>query len=119
MQRSIESSYKSLAGLEGVIGEAGQSQRRQQEAPSAGDALEARRAPLPFRGDDLNGPPLAWTVIWDGTYSNLVGGYTSDEMRWWAYVLWDAGRLEEHGGRGVLERQWDECWDHDLRHDLL
>lgn len=55
MQRSIESSYKSLAGLEGVLSEAGQSHRRQQEAPSAGDALTARRAPLPLRGNDLNG----------------------------------------------------------------
>lgn len=40
-------------------------------------------------------------------------------MRRRAYVLWDAGRLEEQGGRGVMERQWDECWDHDPSDDLL
>lgn len=118
MQDSIASSYTPLAEFEGAFGETAQSYRRQ-EAPSAGDALTARRAPLPFLGDDdLGGPPLAWAVIWDGTYSNLFGEYMPDEMRRWAYVLWDAGRLEERGGRGVLERQWGECWDHDPRDDL-
>lgn len=44
--------------------------------------------------------------------------YTPEEMRRWAYVLWDAGRLEEHGGGCVLERPRDERWDRDLRDDL-
>lgn len=114
MQRSIKSSYIPLSPSEGILSEMRQAQQRQQ-APSARDALMAMRAPLPFRGDDLDGAPLAWTVIWAGTCSNLVGEYTSEEMRRWAYVLWDAGRLEELGVRGVLERQWDERWDDDPR----
>lgn len=118
MQRSIKSSYIPLWGFEGVLGLGRQAGQRQ-SAPSARDALMASRAPLPFRGEDIDGPPLAWTVIWGGTYSNLIGAYVSDEMRRWAYVLWDVGRLEGLGGRGVLERQWDDFWAHDPRDHLL
>lgn len=118
MRDSIASSHTPLTEFEGAFGLTAQSHRRQ-EAPSTGDALTARRAPLPFLGDGLDGPPLAWTVIWDGTYSNLFGEYMPDEMRRWAYVLWDERRLEQHGGRDVLERQWGECWDHDPRDNLL
>lgn len=106
MQRSIKSSYIPLWGFEGVLGLGRQAGQRQ-SAPSARDALMASRA------------PLAWTVIWGGTYSNLIGAYVSDEMRRWAYVLWDVGRLEGLGGRGVLERQWDDFWAHDPRDHLL
>lgn len=52
-------------------------------------------------------------------FEGVLGEYASDEMRRRAYVLRDAGRLEEHGGRGVLERLWDGCWDHDPSDDLL
>jgi len=117
MQRSIASSYIPLDGLEGIFGEAVQRRRRQQTL-SARDTLTTRRAPLPFHGDYLAGPPLAWTLLWGGTYSNLVGWYIPDELRRWAYVLWDADRLELQGGRGVLQSQWDECWEHDPRDDL-
>lgn len=118
MQRSVKSSYIPLWGFEGVLGLGRQAGQRQTE-PSARDALMASAAPLPFLGDGLDGPPLAWTVIWGGTYSSLIGAYVSDEMRRWAYVFWDADRLEGHGGRGVLERQWGEFWPHDPRDDLL
>lgn len=110
MQRSIVSSYIPINAVEGILGESQQSARRV-EQPAPEDRMTEERAPLLFTRDDLGGPPLAWTLIWAGTYSNLHGWYTSDEMRRWAYVFWDAERMEGWGGRKLLERQWEEFWD--------
>ncbi|RDL30361.1 uncharacterized protein BP5553_10239 [Venustampulla echinocandica] len=99
--------------LEGdALGETAQLQRRQ-EWPSSRDQKEQRRDPLPFEGDndrDANGPPLAWTLIWQGTYSNLYGHYVEDNIRRWGYVMWDAVRLERTGAKEVLARQWEADW---------
>ena len=77
-----------------------------------------RRDPLPFVGDpepdarpSSSCPPLAWTLVWKGTYSNLYGGYLEDEMRGWGYVMWDAARLETEGGAALLLKQWGTDWD--------
>lgn len=117
MQQSIVSSYIPISDVEGVLGETQQTQRREQE-PSLGDHMTEERVPMPFRGDGLDAPPLAWTLIWGGTYSNLYGWYTSDEMRRWAYVFWDGARLRSHGGEELLARQWEDCWDEDPREML-
>ena len=76
------------------------------------DSKQDRRDPLPFVGDpepdarsSLSCPPLAWTLVWKGTYSNLYGGYLEDEMRGWGYVMWDAARLETEGGTALLLKQ--------------
>lgn len=42
------------------------------------DLRQQRREPFPFRGDvedDPDGmyPPLSWTLVWKGTYSNIFG----------------------------------------------
>ncbi len=69
--------------------------------------LKMQRAePLPFNGDNEQGPPLAWTLIWQGIYSNLYGYVIPDEMRLWAYIMWDAERLEYTGAKEVLVRQF-------------
>ncbi|RAK95623.1 uncharacterized protein BO80DRAFT_469240 [Aspergillus ibericus CBS 121593] len=94
--------------LEGeALGETAQIMRRNRH-PSPRDSKEERRDPLPFQGDGLHDvhPPLAWTLIWRGTYSNLFGHYMEDSMRRWGYVMWDAARLERSGGKDVLKRQW-------------
>ncbi len=75
------------------------------------DQKMQRRDPLPFQGDsepDVKGqrPPLAWTLIWQNTYSNLYGYYISPGMRLWGYVMWDAVRLEQTGAKDVLIRQF-------------
>ena len=111
--------------LEGeALGETAQFQRRQ-EQPSNRDQKQQRRDPLPFQGDgepeaDGLGPPLAWTVMWQGTYSNLYGYYVQDVIRRWGYVMWDATRLERTGAKEVLRRQWEADWgDSDPRDNLL
>lgn len=117
MQRSIVKSFIPINSVDGILGEMEQDQRRR-ENPSAGDQMTEERAPFPFSRDDLGGPPLAWTLIWGGTYSNLYGWYTADEMRRWAYIFWDSERLEKHGGKELLLKQWEEYWDDDPRENL-
>ncbi|KJK62633.1 hypothetical protein P875_00095165 [Aspergillus parasiticus SU-1] len=111
--------------LEGeALGESAQSQRRQ-EHPSNRDLRQERRDPLPFQGDevpDTNGvrPPLAWTLIWRGSYSNLYGYYVQDVIRRWGYIMWDATRLDRTGAKELLARQWEADWgDTDPRDNLL
>lgn len=117
MKRSIVSSYIPLDSTLGIISDYWQDRRRQQ-APSYRDKLTDERVQLPFRGDCLDGPPVAWTTIWGGTYSNLIGTYLPDKIRTCGYIFWDADRLEASGGIAVLRRQWEELWDEDPRDDL-
>ncbi|ODM18747.1 hypothetical protein SI65_05364 [Aspergillus cristatus] len=79
--------------------------------PTDQDSKQKRRDPLPFQGDNEELPPLAWTLIWQGTYSNLFGWYIKDELRSWGYIMWDAARLERTGAKEVLHRQWKACWE--------
>lgn len=89
-----------------------------EEQLSERDLKQQARDPLPFAGDvepDAHGPspPLAWTLMWKGTYSNMYGdslGY-SDDIRRWGYVMWDAARLETEGGKDLLLRQWGSGYD--------
>src|ERR1700761_5356841 len=65
--------------LEGeALSEGVQSERRQ-AWPSPHDEKQDRRDPLPFNGDSEpdheSHPPLAWALMWGGTYSNLYGYY--------------------------------------------
>lgn len=105
-------------------GETAQWQLRQ-ERLSRREQKQQRRDPLPFTGDgdsETEGPrpPLAWTVMWSGTYSNLFGYCVQDVIRRWGYVIWDAARLERTGAKEVLARQYEEDWgDSDPRDNLL
>lgn len=118
----MTSSYITFNAIEGTLGETQQALRRQNH-PSERDRMQEERAPFPFRGDggESDMPPLAWTIIWDGTYSNLYGCYTSDEMRRWGYVFWDAARLESAEGKVMefLKQQWWQVWDGDDPRDNL
>ncbi|KAK4243616.1 hypothetical protein C7999DRAFT_18063 [Corynascus novoguineensis] len=96
--------------------------RRRQERLSDRDRKQQRRDPLPFEGDSdepgVNGritsrPPQAWTWAWRETYSNLYGYYIPDDVRRWAYVMWDAARLERMGAKEILLRQWEAEWGND------
>ncbi|KAK3935654.1 hypothetical protein QBC46DRAFT_396979 [Diplogelasinospora grovesii] len=123
MQQHISWPRGNFLGNE-ALGETAQFQRRR-ERPSHRDQKQQRHDPLPFEGDDesdANGlrPPLAWALMWRGTYSNLYGYYVQDVIRRWGYVMWDAARLEHTGAKKVLARQWEEDWrDSDPRDDLL
>jgi len=109
--------------LRDELGETAQWGRRQ-ERMSDRDRKQLRRDPLPFNGDDESDtdglhPPLAWTLLWGGTYSNLYGDYVQDVIRRWGYVMWDAWRLERTGAKELLMRQWEEDWgDSDPRDNL-
>ncbi|GAQ47300.1 similar to An01g01670 [Aspergillus niger] len=105
--------------VHGAFTHAAQSGRRAR-APSEQDEKEERREPLPFRGDRVDDyysdgayPPLAWTLLWKGTYSNMLGSYIPDEFHRWGYVMWDAARLERTGAKEVLARGWELMWGED------
>jgi len=83
---------------------------RRSESFSEQDRAELERHELPFTGDREDGPPLAWVVIWGGTYSNMYGDMVPDSLQEWGYVFWDAGRLVESGGEQELRREWAEVW---------
>lgn len=119
MQRYITTSYIPLNRTEGILGETYPILRRQHNQYDR-DRLQEERSPLPFRGDEEeDGPPLAWTLIWGGTYSNLYGYYIPEGMSHWGYVFWDAVRLERTGAKHLLKRQWDDYWDGDDPRDDL
>ncbi|GAB1217816.1 hypothetical protein ATERTT37_007059 [Aspergillus terreus] len=94
---------------------------RWREHPSERDAMQDRRDPLSFQGDRaaLVGsdgvwtslPPLAWTVLWRGTYSNIFGSYVPEEIQRWGYVLWDGKRMEETGTKEALARWLEKEWE--------
>lgn len=107
-------------GLEdgdGILSEAAQTLRRRNH-PSERDQMMAKRVLFPFRGDiepddnvgnDLL-PPIAWTMIWGGTYSSLYGAYASDGLRRVGYVFWDVQTILESWGDRVLWIEWKERW---------
>ncbi|KJK73997.1 hypothetical protein H634G_10728 [Metarhizium anisopliae BRIP 53293] len=108
--------------LDDAFSEGAQFHRRRNH-PSKRDLKQTRRKPLPFTGEtnasDLL-PPLGWTIIWHGTYSNLYGYYVQDCIRRWGYVIWDAVRLERTNATEVLAQQWRDDWgDSDPRNNLL
>lgn len=87
--------------------------RRRRRWPSRRDAMERRRDPMPFRGDretvvDAQGllyPPMAWVALWGGTYSNVFGDNLPAALRLWAYVMWDATRLDPVAGDVLVQVQ--------------
>ena len=93
-----------------ALGETAQLMRRDEKITEK-DWKQRRRDPLPFIDDVGTGPPLAWTLIWGGTYSNLFGIYIPQVYRCWGYVMWDAGRLKNSGGEEALALQWDNEYD--------
>ncbi|KAH7322378.1 hypothetical protein B0I35DRAFT_425739 [Stachybotrys elegans] len=120
IQQHMQASYIPLNTMEGIFGETEQALERSDTEPSDKNGMQERRDPLPFRGDsEPDAPPLAWTTIWGGTYSNLYGWYIPDELREWGYVFWDATTLEAIGGIELLRHQWDDCWGGDDPRDDL
>ncbi|OTB00957.1 hypothetical protein M426DRAFT_323846 [Hypoxylon sp. CI-4A] len=101
-----------------VLGETTQIGRRL-ETMSIRDIKEQRRDPLPFLGDEETLPPLAWTIMWDNTYSNLYGHYVQDIIRRWGYVMWDKIRIETMGARDLLLQQWKADWGDDDPRDMM
>jgi hypothetical protein len=83
---------------------------RWERAYSDRDLAQDEGRPMPFCGDDMVAPPLAWVRIWGETYSNLFGTFIPKQLRRWGYVMWDAQRLRETGAEDRLMREWDDMW---------
>ncbi|PYI00312.1 hypothetical protein BO78DRAFT_293494, partial [Aspergillus sclerotiicarbonarius CBS 121057] len=109
VERSVKPAKTSFLGGNnyGVFSYESQQDRRKR-APSERDEAQQRRDPLPFQGDHVSGvhPPLAWTLLWHGTYSNMLGYFIGDAITNWGYIMWDAARMEHTGAKDVLARQW-------------
>ncbi|KAM0429332.1 hypothetical protein ACHAPT_006547 [Fusarium lateritium] len=106
--------------LEDVILSKAAQQKRHREDVATRDDKPRQRDHMPFLGDNELGPPSAWALLWNESYSKLYGNYIPDEIRRWGYVIWDAARLERVGAARLLERQWKETWaDHDPRDEML
>ena len=113
MQKEISNPQSNF--FEEILSERAQCIRRRRH-PSDQDLKEERRDPLPFQGDNDNLPPLVWTIIWRGTYSNFFGWYIDYPTRFWGYIMWDAARVGGTGVREWLVREWWYFWnDHDPR----
>ena len=80
-----------------------------QQNPSDRILKHQQHDPIPFQGDNEDHPPLAWTLIWKGTYSMLLGKYLECDFRFWGYIMWDAARIHT-GAEEVLARQWEARW---------
>ena len=101
-----------------VMSQEAQKLRRRHHRSKRHDMCD-QRVDFPFRGDqepDENFgpeslPPLAWTMIWNDTYSSLYGMYTTDDLRRWGYVFWDKTTMEKLSGERVLRVQWEQNWD--------
>jgi hypothetical protein len=107
-----------------MFGETQQILRRRAN-PSERDKLQEERVSCPFIGDtdvDIShrwSPPISWTIIWEDTYSNLIGWYIPEELRRWGYVFWDVTRIDS-AARQVLKDQFAEAWeDNDPRDNVM
>jgi hypothetical protein len=68
------------------------------------DRAEYDRARLRFWGDDEDGPPLGWVILWRETYSNFFGDPVPPSLQDWGYVFWDLDRLIRMGGKDDIVR---------------
>lgn len=121
MQKHLERVYISFDTGTGLLGSTEQEIRRR-DSPTARDEMQDKRVPMPFVGDgNPDDLPIAWTLIWNGTYSNLYGSYLPEEIRPWGYIFWDEATLDATGGKELLRKQWVDYWDddYDPRDDIF
>lgn len=102
-------------------------EERRQHWYSQHDSAQDFRHKMPFDGDRLGSPPLAWVLFWRSEYSNLIGPYIPRELRRWGYAIWDAARLGSRAearidywsfnlcGRGEDEDPREETYDPSVR----
>lgn len=71
---------------------------------------EEWRGPSSFQHDNVDHPPLSWTLIWRDYYSELGSGLTKHDCRFWGHIMWDVARLERTGATEILFWQQGERW---------
>ncbi|KAI1754205.1 hypothetical protein F4782DRAFT_493622 [Xylaria castorea] len=81
---------------------------RSPDFPNARDQAEQRHDSMNFLSDSLplDGPPLAWVLLWHGVYVNHYGDFTPKSLKRWGYVMWDAGRWDNLGAKELIAQQW-------------
>lgn len=111
MQRCLTHDQNNDASLRDALGTAAQNDRREisLKFTDARDAAEQRRDPVHLVGDAVppEGPPLAWTFLWDGKYANVYGKYVPESVRRWGYIMWNEGRWSFAGAKELLAMQWE------------
>lgn len=80
--------------------------KRREKRYSDRDRAQDERDVMLFRGDRADAPSLAWTTIWQDTYSNIYGYCVPDELRYMGWIMWDADHLRGSGAREVLVNTW-------------
>lgn len=110
MQKNMTPSVANNIWINTVIMRLTQESRRETYPNDDHDKLETARQKLPFAGDKEDAPPLAWVILWKGTYSNTYGDLIPDSLHAWGYIFWDVQRLVRSGGKQRLLRAWD-TWD--------
>jgi hypothetical protein len=95
--------------MDQALCQCGQKSTRNLISTNSRDDAQLRRDPIRFTGDavPLEGPPLAWVLLWNGTYSNIYAQYVPITVRNWGYVMWDERRWNELGARDIVLRQWE------------
>ncbi|ROW02476.1 hypothetical protein VMCG_06081 [Cytospora schulzeri] len=73
------------------------------------DSAQDFRKKMPFNGDRLDSPPLAWVLFWQGEYSNLIGNFIPEALRRWGFVMWDAARLNSRA-KARIDYEWWELY---------
>ncbi|KAL2139007.1 hypothetical protein VTI28DRAFT_5912 [Corynascus sepedonium] len=108
MQRCLTRSHSSDDPIKGAIGSEPQRMRRDAWL-NVRDEAEQRKDPLKFTGDTVppDGPPLAWVLLWGGTYANLYGEYIPSKLKQWGHVMWDERRWVELGAKSLVSKQWE------------
>jgi hypothetical protein len=76
--------------------------------PNAMDMAEQRQEAMAFLGDStqVDGPPLAWVLLWGGKYANIHGALVPEPLKRMGYVMWDESRWGCPGARAFIAKQW-------------
>lgn len=90
---------------------------RREKWYSQRDSAQDFRQKLPFDGDRLDSPTLAWVIYWRGEYSNLIGIYVPEALRRWGFVMWDAARLNSRAEARIDYWWWARWGKFDPRED--
>ncbi|KAJ0106860.1 hypothetical protein J7T55_014936 [Diaporthe amygdali] len=104
------------AWIENAVQELVQMERREKWY-SKRDSAQDFRQEMPFDGDRLDSPTLAWVMYWRGEYSNLTGIYVPEALRRWGFVMWDAARLNSRAEARIDYWWWARWGKFDPRED--
>jgi hypothetical protein len=110
MERAVTRHHHVDATMKKALWSVAQEDRRtMSDTTNLRDEAEQRRDAMQFDGDAVppDGPPLAWVLLWNETYSNIYGSYVPPTVQSWGYVMWDERRWTELGAQDLVYQQWE------------